>query len=304
MFSHLQDFYKLDANVSIRVDRATRKASAIDVVMLVSSKNSTRACEVIKRMPAEFLRKMDKIRINGKGRETWVADAPVLVELIWQLPGKASKAFRGQWVNYISRILAGDRKMGRVLTDIADERDNTTTITTTTVVPNGALPTHEVANIHRTLANQQMEELRSSGSKRPRTHLLSTVTEQKSKKARLVRSEYITEAVDLAWNALKLNKEDEGEKYGCVYFVRMRDTEFVKVGQTTSICARMASLQVSCPTPLDLEFQLATPNYKCIERKLHAYLKGQDLHVRGEWFKLQKDTASYLKVLQNANVVD
>ena len=35
-----------------------------------------------------------KIRINGKGRETPVADAATLIEIAWLCPGKAAVALR------------------------------------------------------------------------------------------------------------------------------------------------------------------------------------------------------------------
>ena len=42
----------------------------------------------------ELIENIDQLRINGKGRETPVADAPTCIEIIWALPGKAAKEFR------------------------------------------------------------------------------------------------------------------------------------------------------------------------------------------------------------------
>ena len=66
---------------------------------------------VVSNLPQELIQNLDQLRINGKGRETWVADAPTCVEVIWELPGKAAKAFRRQSAHYICRILGGDRTL-------------------------------------------------------------------------------------------------------------------------------------------------------------------------------------------------
>jgi hypothetical protein len=95
----------------------------------------------------------------------------------------------------------------------------------------------------------------------------------------------------------------EADETGCVYFVRMGDTDCVKVGQTSRICARMSNLQVSCPTKLHLELQFKTPNHEAIELTIHTHLKSLGLHVRGEWFKLPKATSNHLQVLLDANVM-
>jgi hypothetical protein len=47
-------------------------------------------------------------QINGKGKETPVADAPTCIEIIWELPGKVAREFRRVSANKIARLLAGD----------------------------------------------------------------------------------------------------------------------------------------------------------------------------------------------------
>ena len=49
-----------------------------------------------------------KLRINGKGRETPVADAATLVEIAWLCPGKAAIQFRRKGAETVCRMLGGD----------------------------------------------------------------------------------------------------------------------------------------------------------------------------------------------------
>ena len=94
--------------IKIRVDKKTQKASALDVIRMVTGKDGKRASEYFSRLSAEVTEKCGQLRIGGKGRLTWVADAPTLVEIIWELPGKAAKAFRRASAHYICRMLGGD----------------------------------------------------------------------------------------------------------------------------------------------------------------------------------------------------
>ena len=49
-----------------------------------------------------------KLKINGKGRETPVADAATLVEIAWLCPGKAAVTFRRKGAESVCRMLGGD----------------------------------------------------------------------------------------------------------------------------------------------------------------------------------------------------
>ena len=55
-----------------------------------------------------------------KGKKTPVCDAATMVEIIWELPGKAAKAFRRQCAHYIVRILGGDASLVEEMKDRAD----------------------------------------------------------------------------------------------------------------------------------------------------------------------------------------
>ena len=49
-----------------------------------------------------------KLRINGKGRETPVADAATLVEIARLCPSKAAVQFRRKGAETVCRMLGGD----------------------------------------------------------------------------------------------------------------------------------------------------------------------------------------------------
>ena len=95
----------------IRKDYETGMFSVIDVATGITGKATRHAADdvrtVVRELP-ELSEKIVQLRINGKGRETPVADLPTLVEIIWELPGKAAKKFRRTSAKYIVRILGGD----------------------------------------------------------------------------------------------------------------------------------------------------------------------------------------------------
>jgi hypothetical protein len=99
------------AQCNMRVDNETQKGSVFDVIALVSGKNSNDSNKVYQRLDLEFKSKCLKLRINGKGKRTPVADAPTLIEIIWELPGKAAKAFRRQSAHLVARYLGADRTL-------------------------------------------------------------------------------------------------------------------------------------------------------------------------------------------------
>ncbi len=95
----------------IRVDRATQKGSVYDVVHLVTQGNPTYSARVLARVceqHPELHPKWMKLRINGKGRETPVADATTLVEIAWLCPGKTAVQFRRKGAESVCRMLGGD----------------------------------------------------------------------------------------------------------------------------------------------------------------------------------------------------
>uniref|UniRef100_A0A6C0BR29 Uncharacterized protein n=1 Tax=viral metagenome TaxID=1070528 RepID=A0A6C0BR29_9ZZZZ len=97
----------------IRVDTKTQKASVIDVIKWVTGQTSSNSQNTFRRLGADLGAGCTQLRINGKGRLTPVADAPTLVEIIWELPGKAAKRFRRQSAHWVCRILGGDLRLAQ-----------------------------------------------------------------------------------------------------------------------------------------------------------------------------------------------
>ena len=68
----------------IRVDQATQKGSVYDVISMVTQKTNTHVTQTfarITRSTPELNPKLAKLRINGKGKETPVADASTLQKI-------------------------------------------------------------------------------------------------------------------------------------------------------------------------------------------------------------------------------
>lgn len=102
---------------SIRIDDKTKMASVVDVIRMVNGSERSDALKSLTRLLAinRATRPMNcpKIKINGSGRETPVADATTLVEIIWELPGKAAKEFRRGSAHYVCRMLGADLTLAR-----------------------------------------------------------------------------------------------------------------------------------------------------------------------------------------------
>ena len=95
----------------IRVDQKSKRASVIDVITMVTKKNSDYCAKTFDRLGEDVKSECEKSKINGKGKAIWVASAKVLVTIIWILPGAAAKEFRMKCAEYICRILGGDESL-------------------------------------------------------------------------------------------------------------------------------------------------------------------------------------------------
>jgi hypothetical protein len=121
---------------TIRIHKATQQASVIDLIRMITEKTSTHASEMLKNLGSDLNGKIVQLRINGKGRETPVADARTCVEIIWCLPGKAAKEFRRACAHYITRILTGDSSVIVDVQNQLDEINGTKSMMTHTIVDN------------------------------------------------------------------------------------------------------------------------------------------------------------------------
>jgi hypothetical protein len=61
----------------------------------------------------------------------------------------------------------------------------------------------------------------------------------------------------------------------------------VKIGHTTDVARRLATLQTGSPVALSLHAQACVANPRLLESQLHARLRLRRLH--GEWFELPAD---------------
>ncbi|CAM9577254.1 unnamed protein product, partial [Ectocarpus sp. 6 AP-2014] len=105
----------VNINDSVRIDEDAGKVSVIDVVRLLCPEAST---EYASHMFIRVLEKDDRvisirsrvsyIKINGRGHTTPVSDFKTIVEIIWMLPGDASRAFRRKSAETICRVMGGD----------------------------------------------------------------------------------------------------------------------------------------------------------------------------------------------------
>ena len=95
----------------IRVDKATQKGSVNDVVRCICGKTGDHPSQTLSRILGanpQISTKCAKLRIDGKGTETPVADAATLVEIAWLLPGKTAAQFKRQAAESVCRLLGGD----------------------------------------------------------------------------------------------------------------------------------------------------------------------------------------------------
>lgn len=79
---------------TVRRDPATEKASVLDVIQIITGHPQAELSKTFARILAahpEFQAKCLKLKINGRGRETPVADAATLLEIIWLCPGKTAQ---------------------------------------------------------------------------------------------------------------------------------------------------------------------------------------------------------------------
>ncbi|DBA82206.1 hypothetical protein WJX77_006483 [Trebouxia sp. C0004] len=75
----------------IRVDQASQKGSVNDVIALVLSTKTRNAWQTMRRLASDnpdLHARCMQLKINGKGRETPVADAATLVEIAWLGKGR------------------------------------------------------------------------------------------------------------------------------------------------------------------------------------------------------------------------
>jgi hypothetical protein len=78
---------------------------------------------------------------------------------------------------------------------------------------------------------------------------------------------------------------------GFVYVIRVGD--FCKIGLSANPKSRIASLQISTPTPLEVVCILPTKDMIALEKELHQ--KYVHAHERGEWFDLSESDVEQIR---------
>ena len=99
------------ASVKFRIDHDKKMASVIDLICIVTGKTNRHSSECFNNLNPELTKDVVKMQFKGKGHVTPFADASTLVNIIWELPGKAAKAFRRQCAHLVCRYLGGDRTL-------------------------------------------------------------------------------------------------------------------------------------------------------------------------------------------------
>ena len=244
----------------IRIDKATQKASAIDVVMRVTGQNQQHASLTIRNLATptneELFGDICNIRIDGKGKPTPVADVATLQMIIHLLPGKRFASSRAK-----SLVQAWTLK--RKFSDLLQTGKMELTTPKTSVKLE--LKRSSVSDATSTIEYDYMAGLKPSA----------------------------IEAMKMADIVFPDDKSNLGvpieapTKDGVVYFLRLEGTPMVKVGFSTNLNQRISTLQTACPWKLQLEFIYRTPHYAQLEKTIHRELKSS--HVRGEWFHLASD---------------
>ena len=103
-------------------------------------------------------------------------------------------------------------------------------------------------------------------------------------------SKYLQSIIDLdkLWDMFKAVDAIAQQDIRNIYFIRMEDTNFVKVGYSMNIHTRLSNLQVGSGIKLTLEFSFVTQMYRQNEKQLKAYMIAH--HERGEWYRLKPGT--------------
>ena len=108
---HAMDLIESMNSSTIRVDKDTKKGSVIDVIRMVLGCDSSNANTSLGRLVLahqDLGSRCTRLKANGKGHPTPVADAKTLIEIVWLLPGKKAHAFRRQSSEKVCRLLGGD----------------------------------------------------------------------------------------------------------------------------------------------------------------------------------------------------
>lgn len=174
----------------------------------------------------------------------------------------------------------GDLGLTKTIVDRADYINDTVSIVTSTTTP-AIVPDDQRQGLHREMTTQT-----GTGSGSGWSHTVKPVTDGPE----TIHKEWI-QAMQLVDLDLGLDKDSimPNSHLSSVYFIRLDQTDMVKVGYSRDVKTRMQSLQTANPTRLQVLYQHQTSRHAELERCLHQLLHQRGLHIRGEWFTLPVD---------------
>ncbi|EFX60009.1 hypothetical protein DAPPUDRAFT_345871, partial [Daphnia pulex] len=113
-----------------RVDEDSNEGSILDTgeIVLGSRDTARQAWKALRDSSDPVVKDVvsrthDAVKINGYGKPTPTAPFPVLLEIIFLLPGKRAHEFRRTCAKYIARLLSGDLSL---IPEIEARFDNST----------------------------------------------------------------------------------------------------------------------------------------------------------------------------------
>ena len=200
-----------------------------------------------------------------------------VISLNWFPPPIASLC--SEWCY---QFLAGSVAFAKEVLDQADASNCTKSLTTRTTV-DAHEPDASLAAAHIAAATAHGEAMETGLC----TNFLASEGKRRRLDDTLVFDLSFVESLSLLdqrWDMVR----DPPAKCKYVYFLRMEGTQYVKIGFSADVQARLRHLQIGNAIPLKLEYKFKTQSFREHESSLHCHLHA--CHVQGEWFKLPQHT--------------
>ena len=218
---------------------------------------------------------------SDRGGGTWIHPEAAIHLAMWIDPSLAVQVI--QWT---SRFFSGDPSIGKEITDLADERNETLTITTQTTIPRHLVNTIDLA-VHAHMATAHVRDLVAGAGGGAANSSWHTDMRTLHSTASLQGTDVHLDSVWLQRMeavARELHSEPRHTPPAEVYFIRAGATDLVKVGCSANVAQRLSSLQTANGEELKLEYSFMSTRAREHELAFHRHLA--HAHVRGEWFRL------------------
>ena len=244
---------------------------------------------------------------SNKQRRTWIHPGLAIDVARWVSPNLAV-----QIVRWTVRFLSGDPSLIKDLQDQVDRVHGTRSIVSYTMLAPDKKNVN-LQHVHTSAVAEQTKilELQRKIKKR---RLVNTREEQRisSSLSRELGVLGVSEETDATTMLTIPNKKQKGGGMGTtiskliqpltrvdhlwaiiperetlekdVYFIRMDDTQYVKIGFSGDVFKRLKQLSTGNPVKLVLEYKFRTCQYRLHESQLHVHFN--TCKVYGEWFEL------------------